>query len=108
MPSDPWPMIAGMGAGIAAAAAVGQMIVAAVTLGQMSDNDKEIETTKQDLQRMKTELEKHGMKVGARSTTVEACAARKQVEGVGGVNELKTLSKALGGKVRSLVAEGVV
>ena len=30
---DQWPMIAGVGAGVAAAAAVGQMIVAAVSLG---------------------------------------------------------------------------
>ena len=34
MSSDHWPMIAGVGAGVAAAAAVGQMIVAAVALGQ--------------------------------------------------------------------------
>ncbi len=34
MSSDHWPMIAGVGAGVAAAAAVGQMVVAAVALGQ--------------------------------------------------------------------------
>jgi hypothetical protein len=37
--SDPWPMIAGIGAGIAAAAATGQMIVAAVSLGQQDSSE---------------------------------------------------------------------
>ena len=35
---DSWPMIAGVGAGVAAAAAVGQMIVAAVSLGNQDAN----------------------------------------------------------------------
>jgi len=58
-------MIAGVGAGVAAAAAVGQMVVAAVALGQQDAGQehtgKEIAAIKQDLKRTQEMLRRHGL-----------------------------------------------
>ncbi|OCT49094.1 hypothetical protein CLCR_05173 [Cladophialophora carrionii] len=118
MSSDPWPMIAGVGAGIAAAAAVGQMIVAAVTLGQQNagqtHTDEEISAIKRDLEEMQRVLREHGLDAARSggggggnlsSSDEQARQARVRANRIKSVDELKDMEKALQAKVRTLVEE---
>ncbi|KAH7401775.1 hypothetical protein DE146DRAFT_735102 [Phaeosphaeria sp. MPI-PUGE-AT-0046c] len=56
MSSDRWPMIAGVGAAAAAAAAFGQVIVAAVQAGQQSGEDRDIKDLQERVKAIEQQL----------------------------------------------------
>ncbi|KAK5313295.1 hypothetical protein LTR70_007704 [Exophiala xenobiotica] len=95
-------MVAGIGAGVAAAAAVGQMIVAAVSLGNQDANDREVQALKSKLETMQQKLEEKGYL--AADNTAKAVAAKERVAEADSFADLVALSKSLDRKVEKLKA----
>jgi hypothetical protein len=118
-------MIAGIGAGIAAAAAVGQMIVAAVSLGQQNSSgaetvwlgnrdtaqktnvsfvqDRKLTELKQRLEKLQQALREHGY-LDDGGASMQSSQAKAQVQRIHTIDDLRKMEESLGERVEALTS----